>query len=250
MPAGNAFISLDEIITAAAQELGLLEFGALGKPFFVSSAQRGLTDMNYLTNFHKKLFTAEIPESLILEMPDDMTSMDQAYVAKMDGFNITSSSLLFIKPNMFHMGGEGYFAQNKGLNHDALQYSFKWNETPPHHLYFAGERDGKLYLSPSCRERWGHVVIPYVGLGMDCFGEDFQVPMWLREALTDYVIHKAALALERGDPQHLNRVIQRKESELKSPRGSWMMASRRYKEMDKKTRYDTTGYNFRFGHTQ
>lgn len=250
MPLGNAYIKLGEITTAAAQELRQEEFGALGRPFYISAAQRGLTELNYATQFHKKEWIAEIPESLILELPSDLTEMDQAYVAHVDGCNIGETAILYIKPNMWHNGGEGYVAQNKGRNHDGLQYSLSWSQAPPNHLYFAGERGGKLFFSPSCRDRWGHVIIPYSGIGVDCFGEDFDVPMWAREAITDYVIHRAAIALERMDPQHLSRVIQRKEMELKSPQGSWTTALTRYKRLDKKGRYDNNAYNFRFGHYQ
>jgi len=247
MPAGNAFISLDEIITAAAQELGMTEFGALGKPFFISAAQRGLQEMNYLTQFHQKEYIAEIPESLIMELPCDLTEKDQVYIARMDGCNIESSTILFIKPNMWHLGGDGYFAQNKGRNRDGNQYSLTWSEAAPDHVYFAGERDGRLFLSPSCKSAFGHLVIPYSGVGVDTFGEEFKVPQWCREAITDFVIHRAALALERGDPQYMRGVIQRKQQELTSPSGSWFTASGRFKRMDKKTRYDTAAYNFRFG---
>jgi hypothetical protein len=248
MPAGNAYIKLDEVITAAAQELGQIEFGALGKPFFISAAQRGLQEMNYLTQFHQKQYIAEIPDSLIMPLPGDLTEKDQVYVASMDGCNISSSTILFIKPNMWHLGGEGYFAQNKGRNHDPMQYSLTWSEAPPGRLYFAGERDGTLFLSPGCKLNFGTLVIPYSGIGVDEFGEDFRVPQWCREAITDFIIHRAALALERGDPQYMRGVIQRKQYELTDPHGSWFTASGRFKRMDKKTRYDTAAYNFRFGH--
>lgn len=249
MPAGNAYIKLDEVITAAAQELGVPEFGSLGKPFFISAAQRGLQEMNYLTQFHEKEFITEIPENLIVELPCDLTEKDQVYLANMNGCNIAASTILFIKPNMWHKGGQGYFAQNKGENADVLQYSFWFGEAPPNRLYFAGERDGILFLSPSCNQ-FTHIVIPYSGVGVDEFGEDFKVPQWCREAITDFIIHRAALVLERGDPQYMRGVIQRKQYELTDPRGSWFTASGRFKRMDKKTRYDTAAYNFRFGHYQ
>ena len=82
---------------------------------------------------------------------------------------------------------------------------------------------------------------------MDCFGEDFEVPMWAREAITDFVIHRVALAIEREDPQFMARVISRKEGELKGNGGSWQNAIWRYKRSDKKQRYETSIYNFDFG---
>lgn len=249
MPLGNAYVKLGEIIAAAAQELRDDDFGRLGRPFYVSAAQRGVSDMNYATNFFKKMFVADIPEDNIIELPNDLTEKDQAYVAQADNCNVTSSSILWIKPNMISFGGTGYIAQNKGRNHDVLQWSLQPGENPPNHLYFAGERSGKLYLSPSCRARFNKVFIPYTGIGVDCFGEEFDVPMWAREAITDYVILRAARALQREDPQFLRTVVGDKQWEMTNSQGSWMTAIWRYKRSDKKTLYDTAGYTFDFGAT-
>ncbi len=248
MSKGNANISVGEIVTAAAQELRDEEFGRLGRPFYVGAAQRGLEEMNFQTEFFKKDFTADIPESRIIELPSDMTAMDQAYLFRGDKCNIEQSTILFIKPNMQSFGGEGYIAQNKGYNLDPMQWSTFYSLFSTNYMYFAGERMGKLYLSPSCLS-FEKLFIPYVGLGVDCFGEDFVVPHWCREAITDYVIHRAALALEREDPQFLRNVIARKEGELKGSQGSWIKACMRYKQLDRKGRYDTTAYGFRFGRT-
>jgi hypothetical protein len=246
MPLGNARFSVDEVITAAAQELRIPDFGMLGRPFFLSAAQRGLTEMNSATNFFKKTWEHEL-DSLVLNLPNDLTEKDGIWLVKGSGSTITSSTPLFIKPNMWHKGGEGYIANNKGLNRDQLQWSLTWSETPPSHVYFAGEYNGSLYFSPSCMQ-WNYIHIQYTGLGMDCFGEEFEVPHWCREAITDYVIHRCAMALERDDPQHLARVIARKDNELKSPMGTWWTAVGRYKRLDKKGRYDISSYTTRFGH--
>ena len=244
---GNAYVSLGEIITAAAQELRDTGFThGLGRPFYASAAQRGLSEMNYATNFFKKVFIEKVPENLILDLPDDMTEKDQMYLFSGNTCNIGTSVMLFVKPNMWHGGGTGYLAQNKGRNYDNTQFSLAWSQAQPSHLYFCGERSGKLYLSESCRQ-YERIAIPYTGIGMDCFGEDFEVPMWAREAITDFVIHRVALAIEREDPQFMARVISRKEGELKGNGGSWQNAIWRYKRSDKKQRYETSIYNFDLG---
>lgn len=246
MPLGNARFNVSDVIADAATELRIPDFGFLGRPFFLSAAQRGLTEMNSATNFYKKVWDKPI-DSLVISLPSDLTEKDGVWLVKGSGSTITSSTILFIKPNMYHKGGEGYIANNKGLNRDMLQWSLSWSETPPNHLYFAGEFNGALYLSPSCQQ-WDYLHVRYTGLGMDCFGEEFEVPHWCREAITDYVIHRAAMALERDDPQHLGRVINRKKEELKAVNGSWMTAVGRYKRLDKKGRYDVAAYTTRFGH--
>lgn len=247
MAGGNANIALSEIVTAVAQELRDEEFGRLGRPFYVSAIQRALGEMNKRTNFFKKDFVTEVPINRVLELPHDLTEKDQAYLFNGDSCGLTNSTILFIKPNMVNFGGLGYIAQNKGLNLDGLQWSLDTTQLPPSCLFFAGERMGKLYLSPSC-SLWQRIYIPYTGIGVDCFGEDFVVPFWCREAITDWAIHRAALAMEREDPQFLARIIARKEGELKSPSGTWWTAIGDYKRMDKQTRYDTIAYTTRFGH--
>ena len=248
MSSGNANIALSEIVTAVAQELRDEEFGRLGRPFYVSCVQRALGEMNKRTNFFKKEFIANIPDNLILELPQDLTEKDQVYLFNGDSCNISNSTILFIKPNMISLGGIGYVAQNKGANWDPLQWSLDTTQFPPGCLFFAGERMGRLYLSPSCKALWQKIFIPYTGIGVECFGEDFVVPFWCREAITDWAIHRAALAMEREDPQFLGRTISRKEVELKTPQGTWWTAIGDYKRMDKKTRYDTEAYVTRFGH--
>lgn len=246
---GNSYLPVGEIITAAAQELRDGDFShGLGRPFYLSAAQRALTAMNYETGFYKKIFNEPIPESLIIDLPEDMTAKDQIYIYRGDTCSVESSTILFVKPNMFHFGGDsGYIAQNKGRNRDALQYSLKWSESPPTRLFFCGEYNGKLYLSPSCLAAYERIFIPYSGIGVDCFGEDFKVPMWAREAITDWVIHRIALALEREDVQFYRGVIARKENELKGPMQSWKSAINLYKRSDKKQRYDTSAYTYDFG---
>lgn len=249
MSAGNSFITLENVISDAASELPIEGYGPLGRPFFIAAAQRGLTDLNYDTNFFKKEFIAPVPDNLILHLPGDLTDKDQVYLANVDGCEIGQTTILFIKPNMWHLGADGYFAQNKGFNLDPLQYSLSWSQTPPNNMYFAGERMGKLYLSPTCKN-FSHVVIPYTGIGVDCFGEDFEVPMWAREALVDYVVLRVAQGMRRSDPQYYTTIIREKEAQLSrvNPSGSWNRALVRYKRMDKKQRYDTAQYNHRFGH--
>lgn len=247
MPASTANFNVSEIILAASQELRDNEFGRLGRPFYLSAAQRGLQEMNSHTNFHKAVWQKAI-DGLIIDLPDGITEKDAIYLYNGDECDISKSTILWIKPNMYHMGGEGYLANNMGRNYDPLQWSLKWNQSPPNHLYFAGEHMGKLYLSPSCLQ-YQNIHITYTGIGVDCFGEEFEVPHWCREAITDFVILRAALAMEIDSPQLMGRIIERKMNEMRSPGGSWHTAIFRYKRSDKKTKRDTEAYNFRFGHT-
>lgn len=248
MPVGTSFISVGEIITAAAQELKDPEFGRLGRPVYLSAAQRAITEMNYETQFFKKEISLPMPENGILDLPEDISDIETLYAFNGDSCQINHSVIISIKPNMFHQGGKGYLANNRGRNFDKLQWSLKEDQNAPTHIYFAGLFNGKLYLSPSCNS-FSKIHITYSGIGVDCFGEDFQVPMWAREAITDFVILRAALNMEMDAPNFYARVINRKQEEMKSPNGSWMNAIGRCRRLDKKGRYDSNAYLTRFGHT-
>jgi hypothetical protein len=238
---------VSEIILAAAQEVRDDEFGRCGRPFYLSAAQRALQEMNEQTSFYKKVFEAKIPDNLILDMPQDLTEKDMVVLFNGENCDYTRVAQLFIKPNMYHRGGEGYVANNMGANYDPLQWPLFWSQTPPQCLYFAGEHMGKLYFAPSCKN-YDKVHITYTGLGMEDCGEDFEVPHWCRQAITDWVVHQALLRMEDENPNLIGRKIQRKEFELKNPAGSWTKAIMRYKLADKKGRYDITAYNHYFGH--
>lgn len=248
MPAGNATISLGEVILAASQELRDEGFQRIGKPVYVSAAQRALQKLNDETSFYKKIFEAPIPEDLILDLPCDLTAKDSVYLFSGDDCDITTSTILFIKPNMYHKGGSGYLANNKGRNLDVLQWSLSPTQIQPQHLYFAGEYNGKLYLSTSC-QRFDKVHIRYVGIGVNEMGDDFDIPMWAREAVTDFIILRCALRMELTDQRKYTPIINRKTIEMKSTDGSWAQAKWQYKKLDKKGRYDSHAYNFGFGHT-
>ena len=240
MPAGAAKYPLSEIITAAAQELRDEEFGELGRPFYVSAAQHALGAINKRTDFFKKEHVASIPQNRILELPGDLTAKDDVYLFNGDNCNITSAPTLWISPNKLHFGGTGSVAHNYGNPNPFTTWIFPVNFAPANCLYYAGERSGKLYLSPSCLT-FSNVLFLYTGIGVECFGDDFDVPEWCREAITDWVIHHAATAMRRKD------VIAEKNIELKTPSGSWATAIWDYKRMDKKERYDNSVYNTRFG---
>lgn len=248
MPTGTSFISVGEIITAAAQELRDPEFGRLGRPFYLSAAQRAITEMNYETQFFERRASFPMPENGILDLPQDISDISAIYAYNGDSCEINHSVIISIKPNMWHQGGKGYLANNRGRNFDKLQWSLKEDQNPPIHLYFAGLFNGKLYLSPSC-QGFSKIHIVYSGIGVECFGEDFEVPMWAREAVTDFVILRAALWMEADNPNFYARIINRKDNEMKSPAGTWINAIGRCRRLDKKGRYDYNAYLTRFGHT-
>lgn len=246
---GNSYISIGEIVVAAAQELREEEFGVLGRPFYVSSAQRAVTQMNYACHFFKQDAILDIPASRVVELPKDLSGKDYVYLFSGDSCDIGNAPTLWIKPGMFHLGGTGFVSQNTGIADPLIPWRFPLNFAPANFIYYAGERRGKLYLSPSCAG-FEKLLILYTGIGVECFGDDFEIPMWAREAVTDFVILKAAQARFREDPQAMRMVIADKKAEMTAVNGSWNRAIWQYKQSDQKRRYDQSVTSTRFGRYQ
>lgn len=257
MKTTTSFVPLSEVIDDAAMPLQDIGFQRLGRPFYVAAAFRGLRALCFETNFNKRTWTKEVPDNLILDLPPGYIEADGAWLYNGDECNVQKSTVLYIKDNMHRLGGAGFIANNKWRNHDPLQYSYRdggwrngsdaWSEEPPHHLHFAGTFNGQLMLSQSCSQyRYVHMLYT-ASVGDDCT-DDFNVPEWASEALTDYVTMRAAEYLEREDPQFLGRLIERKREEMKAPNGTWRNALWYYKRLDKKGRYDLAAKIFRFGH--
>jgi len=247
----TTYIPVSDIITDAAQELMDEDFGRLGRPFYRSAAQRGVAKMYKEVFGDVRYWSGDIPSNGIVVLPSGISGLGGLWGYTGTNCDVNSSTPITIKPNMHRLGGKGYIANNTWLNDDALQFSFGATRDP-HHLCYAGfvknGNQGELHLSDTCK-RFDKVHVMYYGIGVDCFGEDFDVPEWMREAITDFVVHRAALRLEREDPQFLSRKIDRKENELKGNGGSWKEAKFIFLRMDPKTRFDTVAMMYRYGYS-
>ena len=246
---GTSFIPVTDVIFDAAQELRDAEFRRYGRPAYVSAAQRGLSELCHDVPWDVRHWDAKVPENRILDLPWGITEKSLVMLYNGDNCDMRLAQNLFIKPGMYHKGGEGYVANNVGAGMDLSIKGFQFvSQTMQNWVYFAGEADQKLFLSPSCLQ-FENIHITYSGLGMDCWGEDFCIPMWAREAITDYVILKAAKSLMQDNMTFYREVIRDKQSSiaLTNPNGTWIRALTYWGRMDEKTRNDTWTYTTRFG---
>ena len=247
MSEGNISIPVGMVILDAAQVLKDADFRRLGRPFYLSAAQRAVRKMCMDAMSDRQVITLEI-EGPIVDIPAMVMDYNAVYVFNGDNCDVHRSQRVRIKKNMHRLGGAGYLANDKWNNHrDPLQYSHGWSDNPPSELYFAGSFQGQLHLSDSCL-RFKKLHIDYNGIGISGFGEEFSIPDWMREAVLDFIILRAAEAMEREDPQYLGRLIQRKQEELKSPNGSWREAQWYWRRMSRQKRRDTAEMMFRLGH--
>lgn len=254
MATGNSFIPLGDVLFDAASEVSDPEFKkAGGRPFYVGAAQRAVGKMFKDTSLDSRTWETDVPSSLLIELPNGLEEIDAAYLYNGDHCNVSFSQKLYIKRNMYRLGGGGYLSGDKWYNYpDPLQFSHgsgawgAWSSTPPPWVFFAGRHNGFLFLSDSCTA-FNRISIVYQGIGVDCLGDDPKIPYWMRDAVTDYIVLRAAQKLRFQDPVLMREIIREKEMEMKSNQGSWNTAMIYGKRMDRKTRDDTKNYLESFG---
>jgi hypothetical protein len=253
MSESNINLPLGTVLLQAAQVVNDPDFRRLGRPFYKSAAWRGIRKMCKDAMSDRKIITIPITGPIV-DIPALVSEYNGVYVYNGTTCDVNTSQRVRIKKNMHRLGGSGYIAMDKWDNHrDPLQYSHEgggwggWNHQPPHDLFFAGSFQGQLHLSDSCL-RFGYLHIDYNGIGVDDHTEEFEIPEWMSEAITDFITLRAAEALEREDPRHLGNLIARKQNEMTAPNGSWREAQWYWRRMSRQKRQDTVEMTFRLGH--
>lgn len=246
MSVSTSFIPVANVLTDAALELRMEDFGAVGRPYFLAYAQRALQDLCYDAIWDERAWEGDVLPNLIVDLPEGIIGLKNVYVYTGDNCTISSLQDVRIKPNMIHKGGLGFFARN--VNGSGDLFNFAWC-APSNWLYYAGYSNGKLYLSMSCAQ-YPRIRVEYYGLGLDgC--KEFDIPNWAREAVTDYIIHKVALRMEQDNLQLYRGIIARKENQLSTgnPNGTWCRALARWNLMDSKERSDLITQTTRLGYS-
>ncbi len=248
MSRDTVYISVDNIITDASQELRDPEQRKVPYATYRSMAQRAVQELCYDVPWDERTFDVEVPGNRILELPDGVTSLLAVWLYNGDACNVSTSTKVFIKPNMVSKGGGGYLANNKTPGGDLGPFPWFGQSSGYGVVNYAGISDGKMYLSENCLS-YQRIMVRYSGIGMECFGEDFQVPGWAREAVTDFIILKAARMLMQDDMRYYPMVVRDKEVQVSTgnPNGTWCRALGRWNRMDQKERDDILVRTTRLG---
>ncbi len=242
----TAYVPVGQIVRDATRELGDPEGRKYGPAAYISAAQRALSRLCHDVPHDVRHMQMPIPPDLIVKLP--WGTNDKSLVVLFNGehCNFGNVQTLFIKPNVWHQGGQGYVANNTGMGADIVPGYLNWSAPGQwwqNWTYFAGESNGNLYLSHSCLQ-YQNIHITYAGLGMECWGDDFCVPEWAREAITDMVILRAAKVLKKmsvdKDRQDYMDIIREKElsTSILNGAGTWLQALNYWGRMDEKTRMD------------
>ncbi len=236
----STYLPVSEVIGVAAMNLGDGELRKWGRPAYESAAQRAVSVLFKDVSADTRQWECAIPkDSLIVRLPFGMTTKSLVMLFNGDHCDMRNAMNLFIKPGYYHKGGTGAVANNTGSGEDLITWNTD-NWWPRGSLCWAGEHAGCLYLSPSCRA-YDKLHITYSGIGIDCWGDTFQVPEWAREAIIDRVTYEGAGQLWAMTRDNFYRAVQQDKKEaiaITNPNGTWQQALIYWSRMDQKQRND------------
>jgi len=254
----KGYVPAKQVITPALQTVGDPQGDIVGMPRYYSFLADGLRELAYDAPWDTKTFDTAVPDDrIVTDLPEYVSGINNIYLYSVVGNESGTqgpsgfpSVAVHIKDNLFHDGGAGYFANNKWWNFpDGTQMSIGYYE--PWNLYYAGWRNGKLYLSPQCGQ-FARIRFDYTGIGFDkfCPGEPMQVPVWAIDALRYYVAKRACehLVHIEGKSSNAWRQLAMFERERKDYDGAWNTALMRWNQADAQDRKDIVCYTSYLGY--
>jgi hypothetical protein len=248
----HSYVSVNEILSDVLELVGDRGMEILSKGFYTSQIQQALEGLSFDTFFDVRRESFPFPvNDLQLEMPLGAFNLKEIYLFHGTQCDITRSQKVWWKRD-YYTEGTGYFANNKGDNWGDPFYPSNSYRTRPaadvvnsvdlvrpyssvNNHYFYNIQNGIIMFSSACRG-FEKVHIVYNGTGCD-IGDEPIVPMFLREAVKDYVCEVALRARMIMDPKvqaiwaiydrNLNR-----DEKYGIGVGSWQRAEYRVKKMN------------------
>lgn len=237
-----SYISHKMIIADAAMKSGDREFKYQSEGFYMSLIQEALQELSFDTFFSEQEKVYELDGCLKFQMPEGAFNVREIYLINGDACNPTSKANVYYKRNYHNR-----LSANNWKNDRDPFYAKSGRETPSN-LYYCGIRNGVIELSPNCKS-FQKLVVRFNGLLCN-IGDVPTIPMFFRQAVTDYVIVEslsARIAEASEDPKKIQVwqfILNRHDNKLKEPyNGSWDVAKYRVKTMDRKMREDMNEYH-------
>jgi len=247
MSAHNAFVEAAEVVLAAAdlaQDKGAQH---LGLTFYNVALRDAVRELCYDAPYDVRSVELPMPADRIIELPAPMSDNLNLFLFNGDRCGIGLGTRVFLKENYSHHGGEGFFANQKGINLDPLiGDTFFFGEPPD--MYYGGIMNGKLYLSPQCAQ-FQNIRIEYVGLGQDTTCDMPRIPVFALEALK-YRVAMVACEVRIASNAGLFGSLAAKYraiGTMENPRSAWVNAMMRWRRMSAQERRDTNIYNTTMG---
>lgn len=236
------FVTVNEILADVLTVVDDESFKLNSKGYYTSQVQQALEELAFESFFDEQSASFDIPKNLRIDIPRGAFNIKNMYLFNGDECNITNSVPVYIKQNFINApSGQGYVANNKGVNGlDKIQ-SDTAREQVPNNLFFYGVQNGMIMLSSNC-SAYDKLFIQYNGIGQD-INDSPIVPLFLRQAVKDYVIIKALQVKIAKVPQaEFQRWLMilniHKESKGNDFSGTWAEAQRRVRRLDDKERND------------
>lgn len=238
-----SFLSHNLIMSDIAKKSGDPGFEYDSEGYYMSLMQEALQELSFDTFFLEKEKIYDLEDGCLnFKLPSGFFNIRNIF-----GFNGETCSPKNSKPIYWKRDYKNKIARDSWGNQGDPYYKQRGNDNPPGYLYFCGISNGELFLSESCKV-FEKVVVRANGLITD-IGETPVIPMFFRQAVTDYCIVEALSTRIAGNT-HLTKeisfwqaIMNRHETRLNKPYdGSWDKAMHRVKIMDKKTRDDIKIY--------
>lgn len=239
-----SYVTPNQILSDVLKVVADEGFRMNTKGWYTSQMQQALTEMAFDTYFDERSESFDIPSNNRLEMPKGAFNIKNMYLYNGDECVIANSVPVYHKRNFINSkSGQGYVANNKGQNPSGGFYKDTVGQETPNGLHFYSVQNGMIMLSSNCSS-YDKLFIQYSGTGVE-IGEVPYIPMFIRQAVKDYVTVEALIVRMGNSPAaELNRwssLLSRYENSLDMPEmreGSWGKACRRLRKLDFKERND------------
>lgn len=253
----NVYITPQEIISIAAAMAADKDYKSLGYGLYLSLIQKAFEELAIDTFFQELRHDADVPENLVMSLPDGCFNVIDIYVYQGNKCHIGNSRKVWWKRN-YYTAGDGFLANDKGnnnfrdpffanrlpVNNSLARDVRKLDETIPSNALYYNIQMGNLMLSSSCKGAGNKIHIHYNGTGC-AIGDVPIIPVFLRTAIEDYVIEAALryrIAMD-SDPRRWQALWGMYEKRLREPyNGSWEKAEYRVKSMNSSQRYELNEY--------
>ena len=237
-----SYISHKMISADASMKSGDKEFKYHPEGFYMSLIQEALQELSFDTFFLENEKVYDIGDCLKFPMPEGAFNVREIYLYNGDQCNPSGKQNVYYKRNYHNR-----ISMNNWKN-DRDPFYPKSGREVPSNLYYCGIRNGVIELSPNCKS-FQKLVVRFNGLLCN-IGEVPTIPMFFRQAVTDFVIVEALsarIAEMSEDPKKIQAwqfILNRHERKMMEPyTGSWETAQHRAKTLDRKMREDINEYH-------
>lgn len=255
MSTQTGYVSLGQVIFDALYAVDDVKNERHPFGFYVSLARQALKELAFDSYFPEIRAVSRIPANGILALPDGLFDIRRIYVFSGERCELGNSTMVYWKRNYYRGSGGTFTADDTWENNGSKLQDRRVPGpesgglgTRPSDVCFYNVQDGKLMLSDKCLG-YEKVMIEYSGVE-GAISDCPIVPHFAQQAITDWVIWRAAM-LDKIRYPELRDVERSAQFSLRSkPDGSWHQARKRISNMDRSEENSLRVYLHGIGHGQ